>query len=113
MAKCRTLKAAMREHCSRSQVIWYDAVTTEGDLTWQNTLNALNRPFFDASDALFVNYSWKVTSTPPNIFVPYISFLHTHCSGGTPPCLWDRYLSWRPLSMHPQLEAVTYAFFKA
>ena len=51
----------MRGVCSRSQVIWYDAVTTEGHLKWQNTLNALNRPFFEASDALFVNYAWKVS----------------------------------------------------
>ena len=58
---CRTLQEAMRIVCSRSQVIWYDAVTTEGHLKWQNTLNALNRPFFEASDALFVNYAWKVS----------------------------------------------------
>ena len=51
----------MRGVCSRSQVIWYDAVTTKGHLKWQNTLNALNMPFFEASDALFVNYAWKVS----------------------------------------------------
>ncbi|CAK0782655.1 hypothetical protein CVIRNUC_005853 [Coccomyxa viridis] len=55
----RTLREAMRGVCSRSQVIWYDAVTTKGHLKWQNTLNALNMPFFEASDALFVNYAWK------------------------------------------------------
>lgn len=63
LVNCRTLKTAMRERCSRSQVIWYDAVTTEGKLKWQNTLNALNRPFFDTCDAIFVNYAWKVTET--------------------------------------------------
>ena len=51
----------MQKQHSRSQVIWYDAVTSEGKLTWQNSLNALNRRFFDASDAIFVNYAWKVT----------------------------------------------------
>ena len=35
----------------------YDAVTTQGALTWQNSLTSLNQPFFDASDALFVNYA--------------------------------------------------------
>ena len=75
MAKCRTLKAAMHERCSRSQVIWYDAVTIKGNLAWQNTLNAFNRPFFDASDAIFVNYAWKVTSLHPNTSVSYIAFL--------------------------------------
>ena len=53
----------MQRHCSRGQVIWYDAVTAAGKLKWQNTLNALNRPFFDACDAIFVNYAWKVTYT--------------------------------------------------
>jgi mannosyl-glycoprotein endo-beta-N-acetylglucosaminidase len=50
----------MQEVHSRSQVIWYDAVTIQGELKWQNTLNADNRPFFDASDAIFINYAWKV-----------------------------------------------------
>ena len=75
----------MQERCSRSQVIWYDAVTTEGNLTWQNTLNALNRPFFEASDAFFVNYTWKVTSTLPNISVPYIALPRSYGSSGTAP----------------------------
>jgi endo-beta-N-acetylglucosaminidase D len=56
----RTLTLLMRKQCPRSQVIWYDAVTTEGKLIWQNTLNDLNWPFFDATDAIFINYSWKV-----------------------------------------------------
>ncbi len=58
---CRTLRAATQKQCSRGQVIWYDAVTSEGKLTWQNSLNALNRRFFDACDSIFVNYAWKVT----------------------------------------------------
>lgn len=50
----------MRERCRHSLVIWYDAVTIEGSLSWQDTLNNLNQPFYDACDAIFVNYSWKV-----------------------------------------------------
>ena len=61
----------MRAACSRSQVIWYDAVTTEGHLKWQNTLNALNRPFFEASDAIFINYAWKVSIAGPRLSRPY------------------------------------------
>ena len=37
----------------------YDAVTTGGHLQWQDTLNDLNQPFFDAADGIFVNYTWK------------------------------------------------------
>jgi mannosyl-glycoprotein endo-beta-N-acetylglucosaminidase len=46
-----------------SLVIWYDAITTEGKLEWQDNLTALNCPFFRACDGLFVNYTWK-NSTP-------------------------------------------------
>ncbi|DBB01203.1 TPA: hypothetical protein ACH3X1_001085 [Trebouxia sp. C0004] len=42
-----------------SQVVWYDAVTTEGILEWQDTVNDLNLPFFEAADAIFINYTWK------------------------------------------------------
>ncbi|KAJ8922923.1 hypothetical protein NQ315_001466 [Exocentrus adspersus] len=40
-------------------VIWYDSVTEEGKLDWQNELNAKNRCFFDACDGIFLNYSWS------------------------------------------------------
>ncbi len=43
-----------------SLVIWYDAVTVEGKLQWQNELNRLNSPFFQACDGIFLNYTWKV-----------------------------------------------------
>jgi len=31
---------------NNSQVIWYDSITKEGKLDWQNELNDLNRFFF-------------------------------------------------------------------
>ena len=37
----------------------YDAVTSQGVLQWQDTLNHLNMPFFEAADAIFINYTWK------------------------------------------------------
>uniref|UniRef100_A0A0D9WFE0 mannosyl-glycoprotein endo-beta-N-acetylglucosaminidase n=1 Tax=Leersia perrieri TaxID=77586 RepID=A0A0D9WFE0_9ORYZ len=42
-----------------SLVIWYDAITVNGDLDWQNKLNKYNKPFFDLCDGLFSNYTWK------------------------------------------------------
>ncbi|CAM9718483.1 unnamed protein product, partial [Heterosigma akashiwo] len=42
-----------------AQVIWYDSVTINGELKWQDRLNELNRPFFDLCDGLFTNYTWK------------------------------------------------------
>lgn len=43
-------------------VVWYDAVTTEGRLSFQNALNHNNKTFFDAADAIFLNYFWKPAS---------------------------------------------------
>ena len=45
---------------SNAQIIWYDAVTIEGKLQWQDNLTTLNEDFFEACDSLFVNYTWKV-----------------------------------------------------
>ncbi len=33
----------MHSACTGSKVIWYDSVTTEGQLKWQNMLNLKNR----------------------------------------------------------------------
>ena len=43
----------------RSKVIWYDAVTADGKLQWQNELNNKNDLFFDHCDAIFLNYGWR------------------------------------------------------
>ena len=37
----------------------YDAVTMEGKLNWQNGLTNLNLPFFEESNAIFTNYTFK------------------------------------------------------
>lgn len=43
----------------------YDAVTTAGELRWQNKLcPEANGPFFDLADALFLNYCWKPAALP-------------------------------------------------
>lgn len=51
-APCAPRCAALLRCCPRR----YDAVTAAGELRWQNGLSALNAPFFDLADALFVNY---------------------------------------------------------
>ena len=50
----------MQQHTPSGLVIWYDAVTVEGRLQWQDSLTELNAPFFDACDGIFVNYTWRV-----------------------------------------------------
>lgn len=44
------------DNCHR--VIWYDSVTENGELKWQNALNSQNYAFFDACDGIFLNYTW-------------------------------------------------------
>ncbi|XP_025836491.1 cytosolic endo-beta-N-acetylglucosaminidase 2 [Agrilus planipennis] len=45
-----------------SLIIWYDSVTKDGKLSWQNELNDFNRSFFDVCDGIFVNYTWNETN---------------------------------------------------
>jgi hypothetical protein len=52
------LRHRLKAHSAHSLIIWYDAVTIDGELAWQNALNASNMPFFDACDAIFLNYAW-------------------------------------------------------
>ena len=40
------------------KVLWYDSVTTEGDVYYQNGLTSMNDSFVLASDGLFTNYKW-------------------------------------------------------
>ncbi|KAL3521256.1 hypothetical protein ACH5RR_019405 [Cinchona calisaya] len=53
------LTQTMHSSLPTSLVIWYDSVTINGDLNWQNQLNDLNKPFFDLCDGIFVNYTWE------------------------------------------------------
>ncbi|CAH9121492.1 unnamed protein product [Cuscuta epithymum] len=55
------LTQAMHSSVPGSLVIWYDSVTTDGKLIWQDQLNEKNKPFFDVCDGIFVNYTWKET----------------------------------------------------
>ncbi|XP_022595497.1 cytosolic endo-beta-N-acetylglucosaminidase [Seriola dumerili] len=54
----RYLTDQMHERVSGSLVLWYDSVTENGQLNWQNELNQTNRVFFDACDGFFTNYNW-------------------------------------------------------
>lgn len=57
------LTSKMHEVCGEhSMVMWYDAVTKEGKLEWQDGLTEMNQIFFEASDAIFINYTWKERS---------------------------------------------------
>ncbi|KAK4743173.1 hypothetical protein SAY87_001174 [Trapa incisa] len=53
------LTEKMHSSVPGSLVIWYDSVTVDGDLTYQNQLNESNKPFFEKCDGIFTNYNWK------------------------------------------------------
>jgi len=54
------LKKELRQLGQHQQLIWYDSVTKEGKLEWQNELNNNNRIFFEACDGIFLNYTWSL-----------------------------------------------------
>lgn len=45
-------------------VFWYDAVTVEGIVSYQNGLTSKNKPFFDVCNGLFTNYGWRPYNLP-------------------------------------------------
>ncbi|XP_058443671.1 cytosolic endo-beta-N-acetylglucosaminidase isoform X2 [Malaya genurostris] len=47
------------EQIPGSKIIWYDAITEKGLLSWQNELNSQNQGFFAACDGIFLNYTWS------------------------------------------------------
>ncbi|KAL1747774.1 glycoside hydrolase family 85 protein [Schizophyllum fasciatum] len=42
-----------------AHVSWYDSVVINGQLAWQDRLNAFNLPFFLPADSFFTNYTWR------------------------------------------------------
>ncbi|KAJ1558806.1 hypothetical protein HK096_003536, partial [Nowakowskiella sp. JEL0078] len=49
----------LHERIPGSILIWYDSLTINGDLDWQNYLNPLNLAFFLATDGIYTNYGWS------------------------------------------------------
>ena len=51
---------------SNLEIEWYDAMTENGNVSWQNQLNSLNDWFFQwgdtlVSETMFLNFFWNVT----------------------------------------------------
>lgn len=73
------LTTGMHQAVPGSKVIWYDSVTSDGELRWQSCLNEKNeyviinefwllfssiifssRPFFALCDSIFLDYHWSL-----------------------------------------------------
>ncbi|XP_038877781.1 LOW QUALITY PROTEIN: cytosolic endo-beta-N-acetylglucosaminidase 1-like [Benincasa hispida] len=63
------LTQSMHSKLPGSLVIWYDSVTVDGHLHWQNELNEKNKVFFDISDGIFVNYWWREDAPKKSVAV--------------------------------------------
>ncbi|KAH9577717.1 PUB domain [Trypanosoma melophagium] len=55
----QTLNKRRPDSSCERVVIWYDAVTMDGSVHYQNSLSVKNKPFFDAASGLFTNYGWS------------------------------------------------------
>ncbi|MFG2929134.1 endo-beta-N-acetylglucosaminidase [Streptomyces achromogenes] len=44
------------------RVTWYDALTVNGTVSWQGALTSQNQAFFQAADAMFVDFRWSTAS---------------------------------------------------
>ncbi|XP_060964598.1 cytosolic endo-beta-N-acetylglucosaminidase 1-like [Cannabis sativa] len=53
------LTQTMHSKIPGSLVIWYDSVTVDGSVLYQNQLTEKNKPFFDICDGIFLNYWWR------------------------------------------------------
>ncbi|XP_074116180.1 cytosolic endo-beta-N-acetylglucosaminidase isoform X1 [Cotesia typhae] len=52
------LTYGIHSEIDNAEIIWYDSVTSDGSLLWQNKLNEKNLDFFEICDGIFLNYNW-------------------------------------------------------
>ncbi|KDN53282.1 glycoside hydrolase family 85 protein [Tilletiaria anomala UBC 951] len=71
-------------------VAWYDSVTIDGELAWQDALTPANQAFFEVADSIFTNYTWvrPPEALPPGQFPQSVhSYTGAPQDGGFHPAL--------------------------
>ncbi|KAG0007068.1 hypothetical protein BGZ65_009840 [Modicella reniformis] len=54
------LRAQIHARIPGGELIWYDSViSSTGEVRWQDRLTLENYKFFEQSDGIFINYTWK------------------------------------------------------
>ena len=62
---------------SERKVIWYDALTNDNEVKYQNSLTLRNVEFALAAGALFTNYKWSKTELLNSLFIAQSNGLDT------------------------------------
>lgn len=65
-AGSRMLAALQKLKAAGLEISWYDAMLMSGSVSWQRNLNSNNKPFFDASASIFLDFggtSYKASAT--------------------------------------------------
>ncbi|KAG0340104.1 hypothetical protein BG004_006553, partial [Podila humilis] len=68
VAFLKYLRAQIHERVPGGQLIWYDSViSSTGELAWQDKLSPENYAFFEQSDGIFTNYTWKESAVGESV----------------------------------------------
>ncbi|GJJ75865.1 mannosyl-glycoprotein endo-beta-N-acetylglucosaminidase [Entomortierella parvispora] len=68
IAFLRYLRQQIHAKIPGGELIWYDSViSTTGEVAWQDKLSVNNYRFFEQSDGLFTNYTWKENSVGESV----------------------------------------------
>ncbi|MCL2112716.1 MAG: discoidin domain-containing protein [Streptococcaceae bacterium] len=70
--KMKELVAAAKALDPQLDIMWYDAMTKDGKVGWQNQLNSENAEFIDdngqkIADSMFLNFDWNQAKSTPNL----------------------------------------------
>ncbi|KAF9429627.1 hypothetical protein BGZ94_010095 [Podila epigama] len=64
----RYLRSQIHKRIPGGELIWYDSViTSTGEIAWQDKLSPENYGFFEQSDGIFTNYTWKENSVGESV----------------------------------------------
>lgn len=55
----RRLTERIHDEIPNGMVLWYDSVTEDGKLDWQNEVNEQNIDMYRGSDGILLNYAWS------------------------------------------------------
>ncbi|KAG0336287.1 hypothetical protein BG000_006733 [Podila horticola] len=67
VAFLKYLRAQIHKRIPGGELIWYDSVISTGEVAWQDKLSPENYAFFEQTDGIFTNYTWKEKSVGESV----------------------------------------------